>query len=66
MLANPRTRFCENPMPCNAYECGIKSDNVVKQGRATAPKEDGIGIVVDWDILESADFYNKVSRKVNE
>jgi L-alanine-DL-glutamate epimerase-like enolase superfamily enzyme len=66
MLANPRTRFFENPMPCNAYEFGIKGDNLVKQGRATAPKKDGIGIVVDWDILESADFYNKVSRQVNE
>ncbi|MEC7860368.1 MAG: hypothetical protein VX469_03760, partial [Pseudomonadota bacterium] len=66
MLANPSTRFFENPMPSNAYEFGIKGDNLVKQGRATAPKDDGIGIVVDWNILESADFYNKVSRKVNE
>jgi len=66
MLANSRTRFFENPMPGNAYEFGIKGDNLVKQGRAKAPKEDGIGILVDWNNLESADFYNKVSSKVNE
>tara|TARA_B100000959_G_scaffold104855_1_gene110604 strand:- start:2665 stop:3873 length:1209 start_codon:yes stop_codon:yes gene_type:complete len=66
MLVNSRTRFFENPMPSDAYEFGIKGDNLVNKGKANAPKGDGIGIVVDWNNLKNADFYNKVNAKVNE
>ena len=66
MLVNSRTRFFENPMPSDAYEFGIKGDSLVNKGKANAPKGDGIGIVVDWNNLKNADFYNKVNAKVNE
>jgi len=66
ILANSRTRFFESPMPSDAYEFGIKSDNLVKKGKASVPKGSGLGIEIDWDILKNADFYNKVNGKVNE
>ena len=53
-------------MPSDAYEFGIKSDNLVKKGKASVPKGSGLGIEIDWDILKNADFYNKVNGKVNE
>ena len=56
-LANERTRFFEAPMPTEAFEFGMKSGNLLEQGRVVAPARPGLGISVDWDRLPAADFY---------
>jgi L-alanine-DL-glutamate epimerase-like enolase superfamily enzyme len=57
MLANERTRYFEAPMPKVAFEFGMKNGNLLKQGQIVAPEGPGLGIDVDWDRLDSADFY---------
>lgn len=57
MLANERTRYFEAPMPKQAFEFGVKNGNVLEGGEIRAPDGPGLGIQVDWERLESADFY---------
>jgi L-alanine-DL-glutamate epimerase-like enolase superfamily enzyme len=57
MLANERTKYFEAPMPKGAFEFGMKNGNLLKQGQIVAPKGPGLGIAVDWDRLQTADFY---------
>jgi L-alanine-DL-glutamate epimerase-like enolase superfamily enzyme len=57
MLANERTKYFEAPMPKAAFEFGMKNGNLLKQGQIVAPEEPGLGIDVDWDRLDTADFY---------
>jgi L-alanine-DL-glutamate epimerase-like enolase superfamily enzyme len=57
MLANERTRYFEAPMPKAAFEFGMKNGNLLNQGKIVAPEGPGLGIDVDWDRLDSADFY---------
>ncbi len=57
MLANERTRYFEAPMPKAAFEFGMKNANLLKQGQIVAPEGPGLGIDVDWDRLDTADFY---------
>ena len=57
MLANERTKYFEAPMPKAAFEFGMKNGNLLKQGRIFAPEGPGLGIDVDWDRLDTADFY---------
>ena len=57
MLANERTRYFEAPMPKEAFEFGMKNGNLLEQGRIVAPEGAGLGIVVDWDRLGTADFH---------
>ena len=57
MLANERTRYFEAPMPKVAFEFGMKNGNLLKQGQIVAPEGPGLGIDVDWDRLDTADFY---------
>ncbi len=57
MLANQRTEYFEAPMPKAAFEFGMKNGNLLKQGKIVAPKGPGLGIEVDWDRLDTADFY---------
>jgi len=57
MLANERTRYFEAPMPKAAFEFGMKNGNLFKQGKIVAPQGPGLGIDVDWDRLDTADFY---------
>jgi L-alanine-DL-glutamate epimerase-like enolase superfamily enzyme len=57
MLANERTRFFEAAMPKAAFEFGMKNGNLLDGGRVVAPDGPGLGIKVDWDMLDSADFH---------
>jgi L-alanine-DL-glutamate epimerase-like enolase superfamily enzyme len=57
MLANERTKYFEAPMPKAAFEFGMKNGNLLKQGQIVAPEGPGLGIDVDWDRLDTADFY---------
>lgn len=57
MLANDRTEYFEAPMPKAAFEFGMKNGNMLKQGIVVAPEGLGLGIEVDWDLLETAAFY---------
>ncbi len=57
MLANDRTEYFEAPMPKSAFEFGMKNGNLMKQGQIVAPKGPGLGIVVDWAHLKTADYY---------
>ncbi|MGI9263431.1 MAG: enolase C-terminal domain-like protein, partial [Gammaproteobacteria bacterium] len=57
MLANERTGYFEAPMPKEAFEFGMKNGNLLAQGRVVAPDGPGLGIRVDWDSLDTADFH---------
>lgn len=57
MLANERSEYFEAPMPKAAFEFGMKNGNLLKQGKIVAPEGPGLGIEVDWDRLDTADFY---------
>ena len=57
MLANERTRYFEAPMPKEAFEFGMTNSLLLEQGRVLATEGPGLGIEVDWDRLETADFY---------
>jgi len=57
MLANEHTKYFEAPMPKVAFEFGMKNGNLLKQGQIVAPEGPGLGIDVDWDRLDTADFY---------
>jgi L-alanine-DL-glutamate epimerase-like enolase superfamily enzyme len=57
MLANKRSEYYEAPMPKAAFEFGMKNGNLLKQGQVVAPEGPGLGIDVDWDRLDTADFY---------
>jgi L-alanine-DL-glutamate epimerase-like enolase superfamily enzyme len=57
MLANERTGYFEAPMPKAAFEFGMKNGNLLKQGQIFAPEGSGLGIDVNWDLLDTADFY---------
>ncbi|MCP5090074.1 MAG: hypothetical protein GY949_04035, partial [Gammaproteobacteria bacterium] len=56
-LANARTRYFEAPTPIEAFEFGMKNGIVLNRGRVVAPDGPGLGIQVDWERLDSADFY---------
>lgn len=56
-LANARTRYFEAPTPSEAFEFGMKNGILRNRGRVVAPQGPGLGIRVDWERLESADFY---------
>ena len=56
-LANARTRYFEAPTPTEAFEFGMKNGVLLNRGRAVAPDGPGLGIHVDWERLDSADFY---------
>jgi L-alanine-DL-glutamate epimerase-like enolase superfamily enzyme len=56
-LANARTRYFEAPMPAEAFEFGMKNGITKNRGRVAAPDGPGLGIRVDWERLDSADFY---------
>lgn len=58
MLANDRTRYFEAPMPKDIFEFGMLNGNLLTLGEIAAPEEPGLGIKVDWDILDTADFYH--------
>jgi L-alanine-DL-glutamate epimerase-like enolase superfamily enzyme len=57
MLANERTPYFEAPMPKDVFEFGMKNGNLLDEGRVIAPDEPGLGIIVDWDRLATADYY---------
>jgi L-alanine-DL-glutamate epimerase-like enolase superfamily enzyme len=59
MLANDQTRYFEAAMPAQPYEFGMKNGIVLQRGRVLAPEAPGLGIEVDWNRLDSADFYTK-------
>ena len=61
MLANERTRYFEAPMPKNVFEFGMNNGNLLDNSRVVAPKWPGLGIIVDWDHLETADFHSKTT-----
>lgn len=56
-LANSRTRYFEAPTPLDAFEFGMKNGIALDRGRVVAPDGPGLGIQVDWEQLDSADFY---------
>ena len=56
-LANTRTGYFEVPTPTDAFEFGMKNGVSLSQGRVVAPDGPGLGIQVDWERLDSADFY---------
>jgi len=57
MLANERTRYFEAPMPKESFEFGMTNGNLMERGRVVAPDGPGLGINVDWNSLDSADFH---------
>ena len=57
MLANERSQYFEAPMPKAAFEFGMKNGNLLKQGQIVAPEAPGLGMEVNWDHLQTADFY---------
>jgi L-alanine-DL-glutamate epimerase-like enolase superfamily enzyme len=56
-LANARTRYFEAPTPTEAFEFGMRNGILPSRGRVVAPEGPGLGVRVDWDRLDSADFY---------
>ncbi len=58
ILTNDRTKYFEAPMLKEAFEFGMKNGNLLKQGQIVAPEGPGLGIDVDWDRLDTADFYH--------
>ncbi len=57
MLANDHTEYFEAAMPKEAFEFGMLNGNLLKNGKVVAPDKPGIGIEVNWDMLNKADFY---------
>lgn len=57
MLANKQSKYFEAPMPKQAFEFGMKNGNLLHKGQIIAPKGPGLGIEIDWDHLQTADFY---------
>jgi hypothetical protein len=57
MLANELTEYFESSMPKEAFEFGMVNGNLLHEGRVVAPDEPGLGMIVDWRRLPSADFY---------
>ena len=57
MLASDNSEYFEAPMPKAAFEFGMKNGNMLKEEKIVAPEGPGLGINVDWDMLDSADFY---------
>jgi L-alanine-DL-glutamate epimerase-like enolase superfamily enzyme len=56
-LASERTRYFEAPMPAAAFEFGMKNGIRQNHGVVAAPEGPGLGIQVDWERLNSADFH---------
>lgn len=59
MLANNQTRYFEAAMPGQPYEFGMKTGIVLQKGRALGPEAPGLGVEVDWNRLDTADFYTR-------
>lgn len=57
MLANQRTKYFEAPMPKQVFEFGMNDGNLLDQGRVVAPQGAGLGVSVNWERLDSADFH---------
>lgn len=57
MLSNERSEYFEASMPKQAFEFGMVNGNILHEGKVVAPEGPGLGIVVDWELLKTADFY---------
>ena len=63
ILANNKTKYFEAPIPLDVYQFGFKDANLVNKGSTISLKKPGIGIDIDWDILNEADYYKKIKVK---
>jgi L-alanine-DL-glutamate epimerase-like enolase superfamily enzyme len=63
ILANNETKYFEVPIPLDAYQFGFKDANLVNKGKTIPLNKPGIGIDIDWDILNEADYYKKIKVK---
>ena len=63
ILANNKTKYFEVPIPLDVYQFGFKDANLVNKGSTISLKKPGIGIDIDWDILNEADYYKKIKVK---
>lgn len=59
MLACERSQYFETPTPINVYKFAMKGGILFDQGFVSNPKQPGLGIEVDWDLLATADYYKK-------
>ena len=63
ILANNKTKYFEVPIPLDVYQFGFKDANLINRGSTILLKKPGIGIDIDWDILNKADYYKKIKVK---
>ena len=63
ILANNETKYFEVPIPLDVYQFGFKDANLVNKGKTILLNKPGIGIDIDWDILNEADYYKKIKVK---
>ena len=63
ILANNKTKYFEVPIPLDVYQFGFKDANLVNKGKTIPLNKPGIGIDIDWDILNEADYYKKIKVK---
>ena len=63
ILANNETKYFEVPIPLDVYQFGFKDANLVNKGKTIPLNKPGIGIDIDWGILNEADYYKKIEVK---
>ena len=63
ILANNKTKYFEVPTPLDIYQFGFKNANLVSKGSTISLKKPGLGVNIDWDILNEADYYKKIKVK---
>ena len=62
ILANKNSKFFEVPTPIDVYEFAMKDVILINKGFVYAPKQSGLGVNIDWDILLTADYCKQITR----
>ena len=62
ILANKNSKFFEVPTPIDVYEFAMKDVILINKGLVYAPKQSGLGVNIDWDILLTADYCKQITR----
>ena len=59
---NKNSKFFEVPTPIDVYEFAMKDVILINKGLVYAPKQSGLGVNIDWDILLTADYCKQITR----
>ena len=56
------SKFFEVPTPIDVYQFAMKDVILINKGLVYAPKQSGLGVNIDWDILLTADYCKQITR----